>query len=380
MSLLLLLVVIVLAAANGANDNIKGAATLVGSGLLDFRRGILWASAATAAGGLLSIIVASGLLAAFGGRGIVPDEVAGSLLFLTSVGLGAAITVWLATRMGLPISTTHGLLGGLLGAGLAAAPSAVDVSVALRGMLAPLLAAPVMAITLALLLLPLLRRWRRRAEKSAAVCVCAETLPAAVAARTGAEIAGTQGQSAVIAPMVASLRVGRLDDAACQAPSQALLTLSAAGTLDRVHLASALAVSFARGLNDTPKIAALMVAAGSFGAPMASGLVVVAMTVGGLFASRRVADTLAFRVTRMDPAEGLGANLITAGLVIVASRFGLPVSTTHVSTGAVFGIAATRRSGGVKVIAGILAAWLLTLPLAAALAAASYQLMRGFGT
>jgi PiT family inorganic phosphate transporter len=76
----------------------------------------------------------------------------------------------------------------------------------------------------------------------------------------------------------------------------------------------------------------------------------------------------------MDRSEGLGANLVTALLVIGASRFGFPVSTTHVSAGALFGIAATTGKGHWNVIRNILVAWLLTLPIAALCAYATYAL------
>jgi len=354
---LLLLVVLTLAAANGANDNIKGAATLVGSGLTDYRGAIVWATLATALGGAVSLLVSNGLLQAFGGRGIVPDVVAGSPGFLAAIGLGAGGTVWLATRLGLPVSTTHGLLGGLFGAGLAAAPQNVGFVVALRSMLAPLLVSPVIAIVLALALLPMLRALRARSRAVEPACLCAEP---GVPALDGTSVA------------TARLYLGRRTDTACQPPAVEIAGFAPGQGLDRAHYLSAISVSFARGLNDTPKIAALLAVSGGLGAAPATLVVTVAMAAGGLLAARRVADTLAYRVARMDPAEGLGGNLITAGLALMASRYGLPVSTTHVSTGALFGIAASNRSGHGVVIANILGAWLLTLPLAAALAAASY--------
>jgi len=92
------------------------------------------------------------------------------------------------------------------------------------------------------------------------------------------------------------------------------------------------------------------------------------MALGGWLAAQRVAETLAFRVTRMDVSEGLGGNLVTALLVMGASRFGLPVSTTHVSTGALFGIGLGNHSTRPSVIRQILLAWLVTLPVAATLA------------
>ncbi|MGH8480986.1 MAG: inorganic phosphate transporter, partial [Nevskiaceae bacterium] len=127
---------------------------------------------------------------------------------------------------------------------------------------------------------------------------------------------------------------------------------------------------FARGVNDTPKIVALVLLA----APVVGGLaafpaVAIAMAAGGLLGARRVAQTMSKKITAMNPGQGLTANLITSALVLAASPLGLPLSTTHVSCGALFGIGAVTRQARWKTIAGILAAWLVTLPLAAVLGA-----------
>lgn len=352
---LLIVFTLVLAAANGANDNIKGAATLLGSGVLGYRGAIALATVATAVGGLVSIYLANGLLQAFSGKGIVPDALTVSSPFLLSVAIGAAATIWIATLTGMPVSTTHGLLGGLIGAGLAVSPDGVVWGKAAKVMLLPLLLSPLIALTLAYLVSPLLRRWRQTSA-NADPCLCIENTAVAGAGEVGAA-------------MRVTATVGNTAEAECtDAPDRTVHSLPMRLWLDRAHLLSAAAVSFARGLNDTPKIAALVVAAGSFGVLPSSLGVLVAMALGGLLAARRVANTLAFKVTRMDAGEGLGGNLVTAMLVIGASRFGLPVSTTHVSTGAIFGIAAANGAGHFSVIRQILLAWCFTLPLAALLA------------
>lgn len=93
------------------------------------------------------------------------------------------------------------------------------------------------------------------------------------------------------------------------------------------------------------------------------------MAVGGLLASRRVAGTMSHGITPMNEGQAFTANLAPAALVLVASRFGLPVSTTHVSVGALFGIGVVRGGARWRTVGAILASWLATLPLAAALAA-----------
>jgi len=77
----------------------------------------------------------------------------------------------------------------------------------------------------------------------------------------------------------------------------------------------------------------------------------------------------------MDTGEALGGNLVTSSLVIAASQFSLPVSTTHVSTGALFGIAAGNGTGNGRMIRQILLAWGITLPVAAGLAYAGIRFL-----
>jgi PiT family inorganic phosphate transporter len=98
--------------------------------------------------------------------------------------------------------------------------------------------------------------------------------------------------------------------------------------------------------------------------------VALMMAIGGLLAARRVAETLSNKITPITPSQGLVGNLATSALVVGASRFGLPVSTTHVSTGAIFGIGGGEGRLDRRTVGEILAAWIVTLPLAAGIAAA----------
>src|SRR5689334_6173312 len=120
MTLLIILSVLLLAYTNGANDNFKGVATLFGSGTTNYRNALTWATITTAAGSLLALVLAGNLVNTFKGKGLVPDAITAEPGFLLAVSLGAALTVLLATRFGLPVSTTHALTGGLVGAGLLA--------------------------------------------------------------------------------------------------------------------------------------------------------------------------------------------------------------------------------------------------------------------
>jgi len=74
------------------------------------------------------------------------------------------------------------------------------------------------------------------------------------------------------------------------------------------------------------------------------------------------------RITRMNHGQGFTANLVTSLLVILASRWGLPVSTTHVSVGSLIGIGLVNRKAHLHVIRSVILSWLVTLPVAAVLA------------
>ena len=104
-----------LAYSNGANDNFKGVASLFGSKTCSYRTAISWATLTTASGSVAAIFLAESLLKKFSGKGLVPDVLTAQPEFLLAVALAAGTTVILATLLGFPISTTHGLTGALVG-------------------------------------------------------------------------------------------------------------------------------------------------------------------------------------------------------------------------------------------------------------------------
>jgi PiT family inorganic phosphate transporter len=93
------------------------------------------------------------------------------------------------------------------------------------------------------------------------------------------------------------------------------------------------------------------------------------MALGGVLQARRVAETMAHRIADLNDGQGFTANLVSSALVLFASRLGLPVSTTHVTCGALFGIGAVNRTARWRTISKIALAWLITLPISAGCAA-----------
>ena len=83
---------------------------------------------------------------------------------------------------------------------------------------------------------------------------------------------------------------------------------------------------------------------------------------------------MSFKITSINHGQGFAANVTTGVLVILASKYGLPVSTTHVSVGSLFGIGFTTGKPNVQVILGIVLSWVLTLPCAALLGGLGYWL------
>lgn len=372
---ILILAVFWLAYSNGANDNFKGVATLYGCGTVSYRKALTLTTVATLAGSALSILLAGTLVKSFSGKGLVPPELTQSSALLISVAAAAAATILLATFLGMPTSTTHALTGALGGIALTVGYEAANLGQLWRGFFLPLIVSPFMAIIAAAVLYPLFRRARIALGVTRQTCLCiGDTTPQPVcvvqdgAALMAVPIGG--GPSFAIAS-----REQCLDRYAGR-----VLGVSAPALVDAVHTLSAMAVCFGRAVNDTPKIAALLFAAGMAGANWKLGLVAVAMAMGGLLNSRRVAETMSKRITNLNPGQGLTGNLVTAALVLGASQLGVPVSTTHVSCGAIFGIGMVSSSARWKTISRILVTWMTTLPMGALLGAALYWTLTRVGS
>ena len=357
-----------LAYSNGANDNFKGVATLFGSGTTNYKSAITWATISTFAGSITSLFLAETLLKNFSGRGLVPNELDASPQFVLAVGLGAGMTVMLATLTGFPISTTHGLVGALVGAGLTAV--GMNVNFATLGTLffLPLLASPLLAVGLGVVSYVFARGLRVKLNVQKEWCVCVGEVVQLV------PIPQPKGFLALAPVALPDISIGPVEQCRQQYKGK-LFGSSVQRGLDAIHFLSAGSVGFARGLNDTPKIVALLLVIKTFDVKLGMLMVAFAMAIGGLLNARKVAITMSKRITPLNPGQGFTANLVTSFLVILASRVGLPVSTTHVSVGSLFGIGLITGEANRRVVSGILMSWVLTLPIAAILSAIVYTVI-----
>jgi PiT family inorganic phosphate transporter len=353
--------VLALAYANGSNDVSKSIATLVGSGVTKYKTAILWGTVWTVAGAMASAFIGGAMVKTFSGGLVQPDTMFQPPAVL-SILTGTIIWILFASRAGLPVSTTHALTGAIAGAGLTALPPEALIWPAIAKKIAlPLLLSPLLALTISYLLHPGIHRLAVRLGDT---CVC--LLPASRALVT---INAHGGTRTLFQTTIFSRPVVAVPSHCDRAGLQGFVL-----GLDTAHWLSSGLASFARGMNDAPKIVAILLlgsisATGPGGASLLTwfGAVALAMGIGSYLGGLRVTTVLAERVTKMDHVEGLSANLTTSSLVLLSGVMGLPVSTTHVSSSAIIGIGLRNgmRTIQWRTVRDMALAWGVTLPATA---------------
>jgi inorganic phosphate transporter, PiT family len=153
----------------------------------------------------------------------------------------------------------------------------------------------------------------------------------------------------------------------------------------RLQLVSAGLYSLGHGGNDAQKtmgvITGLLVTSGqlkSFEVPLWVILIShAAIALGTMFGGWRIVKTMGSKITKLQPFHGFCAESAAAATIVGVTLWGIPVSTTHTITGAIMGVGAARRTSAVKwgVAGRIVWAWVLTIPASAAVAALSYVLL-----
>jgi inorganic phosphate transporter, PiT family len=357
-----------LAYSNGANDNFKGVATLFGSKTTNYKYAIWWATITTFAGSMASTFLAHGLVNTFSGKGLVPQNVSVSPGFLAAVAIGAAITVMVATVTGFPVSTTHGLTGALVGAGFMAIGSQVNFAVLGSAFFLPLLLSPVIATVFGCVLYIIFRRIRIHSGITKEWCLCV--------GERGKVVPSCKPATSLSVKYSSTIGITVDTQENCQEIYKGhFLGMNSQKLLDYLHFCSAGVVSFARGLNDTPKIAALLLLIKGLSVHWGMLAVGVGMAAGGLLNARKVAETMSNKITKLNHGQGFTANLVTAILVIFASKLEMPVSTTHVSVGSLFGIGLITKRINFRMALEILLSWLITLPAAFLFGGGAYWIL-----
>jgi PiT family inorganic phosphate transporter len=370
-SLLALILVMALAFVNGTNDVSKAIATLVGSGITNYRTAIAWGTVWTMIGAGAAAFVAAAMVKTFS-NGLIESGMAIPPALALAVLIGAIGWVLFASRTGLPVSTTHALTGAIVGAGLVAFGGHGLIWSTLIGKIAlPLLLSPLLALSFSVLLHPAIRAVAARWEGT---CLC--VMPTARALVT----VNAQGMTRTLIRTSAFGQPVMAVPAQCDRAGLSGFTIG----LDSIHWLSSGLASLARGTNDAPKIVAIVLLGGmttawtsSTAQAIAFTGVALAMGLGSYLGGLRVTEVLAEKVTRMDHMEGLSANLTTSSLVLVSATMGLPVSTTHVSSSAIIGIGLLKglRTVNWATVRGMVLAWVVTLPASGFLACLAYLLL-----
>ena len=310
---------------NGLHDAANSIATIVSTRVLKPRYAVIWASFFN----FVAFLVFGLHVAKTVGAGIIDVSVVTDRVIFAAL-TGAIvwnIVTWLA---GIPSSSSHALVGGLIGAGLAKAGLKVIVWNGVLKTASGIVASPLLGFVLALFLV-LLVSW-----------IFVRTRPAAV--------------------------------------DRLFRTL---------QFISASLYSLGHGGNDAQKtmgiIAVLLYAhagrQGGFHIPLWVVLSCqTAMALGTLFGGWRIVHTMGSKITRLTPMQGFCAETGGAITLFLATWLGIPVSTTHTITGAIVGVGAARRTTAVRwgVARRIVVAWVITMPMAGAMAALAFALSGGF--
>ncbi len=290
---------VLVAYVNGSNDVSKGIATLAGSGVTNYRRAILWGTVWTGLGGFAGALLAGAMIGTFG-KGLLANGTVPTFAAAIAIILGAAAWVGFATKAGLPVSTTHAIVGSIVGVGaIAYGFSGVNWAVVGSKIALPLLLSPMVALVLTTVVL---RAWRYFAAPSGntAECLCTEVEPSPVAIA-----AAPDGIAASFLTNVPSLRLTIDSQRACAVERPVAFRI----TVNDLHWLTSGTTSFARGMNDAPKMVAIVLATTALPTSNAGFrtvaflAVTLGMILGSWIAGRRVTSVLAEEVTTHGPSR-----------------------------------------------------------------------------
>jgi inorganic phosphate transporter, PiT family len=324
---LLLIFVVVLAVTfdyiNGFHDTANAIATSVSTRALRPSHAILMSATANFIGALTGTAVAKTIAS---GIATTPTGDAGQIVVAAALigGINWNLITW---RLGIPSSSSHALIGGLIGAAIAAAgvgslngPGIVD------RVIFPLVASPVLGVLIGFGLMVVLLNVFRRAHPK------------------------------------------RIND-----------------RFRRLQVLSAAYMALSHGSNDAQKtmgiITLALVAGGVLPDPTVPLWVILvaasAISLGTAAGGWRIIRTMGQRVVKLDPVHGFAAETTAATIIIGASHFGMPVSTTHVIASAIMGVGSSDRFSAVRwgVAGNIIIAWILTIPASAAVAWIAWEVL-----
>ncbi len=328
---LLLLAVLALAVLfdyiNGFHDTANAIATSVSTRALRPEHAILMSATANFVGALTGTAVARTISS---GLATTPDGSAGQTIVAAAL-IGAIVWNLITWRFGIPSSSSHALIGGLLGAVVVSVGvSAIKVDGVLGKVVLPLVLSPVVGVLVGF------------------------------------------GMMVVILNLFQHANPRRMND-----------------RFRRLQVVSAAFMAFSHGSNDAQKTMGIMtlalVAAGVLPpeSPIPLWVIVLAATaisLGTAAGGWRIIKTMGQKVVKLDPVHGFAAETTAASIILTASHFGMPVSTTHVISSAIIGVGSSDRLSAVRwgVAGNIVMAWILTIPASGVVAGVAYLLISPF--
>ncbi len=399
-----------MAANIGANDLANAMGTSVGSGALTIRRAVIISIVAN----LLGAVLAGGHVTNTISKGMInPDLLAGApdklMLGMFAALLASGIWVHLATVFGMPVSTTHSIVGavvgfGMLSVGVGAISWGKIITIAISWIVSPLSGAIIAGG-----IYYLIRKKVFRADA-----------PEAMAQRWAPYLIGVVLLTIILSFIFKGLKNLHLDLGFGQALLIAIPCAAGGGLVGTVWLRALLSrrelkddiqndtsplqaffaylqvltacyVAFAHGANDVANaigpLAAIFSVVKTKSVAMQVEVSIWMLAIGGiavgggLFAfGGRVMETVGGKITELTPVRGFCAQFGAATTILVCSRLGLPVSTTHVLVGAVVGVGFMRGMGflDMRLLRNIGSSWVITLPFTMVLTMVLYKLLTLF--
>ncbi|MGA2917718.1 anion permease [Methanoregula sp.] len=365
---------------NGLNDASHSIATVVATKALSPGKAVLF----TAICNMIGPFLFTTAVAATIGTAIVSKS--GLTPFSIVVAMGAAIIlVFVATRAGIPISSSHAMVGGLLGAGIAAAGLSVvilpDNGVLVQVVIYGLIGAVIGGIVLGLFTASFHEDIRLGAMLGA-ICGAALIIPVLMLAG----VIKVSGLLAIVLFIFISPIIGMVSAFLLDILVSHLFRHSRRNRMTRIfqpfHVLACLVQATAHGANDGQHavgvITALLVASGilmTFDVPSWVILTAaIAIGLGTCFGGWQVVDKMAKDITKIRPYQGFCAATASSAILVSVTQVGIPVSSTHAINGAIIGVGATRGRNAVqwKVVREMMTAWIITIPLAVTVAWVGY--------
>jgi len=365
---------------NGLNDASHSIATVVATRALSPGRAVFL----TAICNLVGPYVFSTAVAATIGTAIVTRDALTPLSIVVAMGASISL-VFVATRAGIPLSSSHAMVGGLLGAGVGAfglsaiivPPIGLIIEVVTYGLIGAAGGSVILG-----LIASALREDVRLGILLGAISGAAVVIPVMMIA--GAlKVPGLLGivLFIFISPIIGMLGAFIFDVIVSQ-----LFKHSRQNRMKRIfqplHVCACLVQATTHGANDGQHavgvITALLLSAGIISTFQVPAWVIltsaIAIGLGTCFGGWQVVDKMAKEITKIRPYQGFCAATASSGILVMVTSFGIPVSSTHAINGAIVGVGATRGKDAVhwQIVREMMIAWIITIPIAFAAAFGAY--------